>query len=100
MVFLNKLEELFKFYLETRKINTFDALVDEVVKLQFLESLDQTLRSFVEIRTPATAKMAAETANLTFETKAVDFSKKAKFDNKFKNNGNINSNGSIKWHIG
>ena len=33
MIFLNKLEELFKFYLETRKIDTFDALVDEVVKL-------------------------------------------------------------------
>ena len=48
MIFLNKLEELFKFYLETRKFDTFDALVDEVVKLQFLESLDPTLRSFVE----------------------------------------------------
>ena len=95
MIFLNTLEELLKFYLETRKINTFYALVDEVLKLQFLESLDPTLRSFVEIRTPATAKMAAETANLTFETKAVDFSKKGKFDNKFKNNGNFNSNGPM-----
>ena len=93
MIFLNKLEELFKFYLETRKIDTFDAFVDEVVKLQFLKSLDPTLRSFVEIRTPATAKMAAETANLAFETKAVDFSKNGKFDNKLKNNGNFNSNG-------
>ena len=63
-----------------------------VLKLQFLESLDPTLRSFVEIRTPATAKMAAETVNLAFETKAVDFSKKGKFDNQFKNNGNLNWN--------
>ena len=38
MIFLNKLEKLFKFYLETRKIDTFDALVDEVVKLQFFWS--------------------------------------------------------------
>ena len=89
MIFWNKLEELFKFDLETRKIDTFDALVDEIVKLQFLESLDPTLSSFVEIRTPATAKMAAEITNLAFETKAVDFSKMGKFDNKFKNNRNL-----------
>ena len=92
MIFLNKLEELFKFHLETQKIDIFDALVDEVVKLQFLESLDPTLRSFVEIRTPAINKMAAKTTNLTFETKSVDFSKKGKFDNKLKTNINFNSN--------
>ena len=48
MTFLNKLEELFKFYLEKRKIDTFDAFVDELVKLQFLESLDPAVRSFLE----------------------------------------------------
>ena len=70
-------------------------MVDEIVKLQFLESLDSTLRSFVEIRTPATAKMAAEAANLAFEIKAVDFNKKGIFDNKFQNNRNFNTNGSL-----
>ena len=65
MIFLNKLEELFTFYLETRKIDIFDALVDEVVKLQLLKSLNLTLRSFEEIRTPAFAQMAVEAANLT-----------------------------------
>ena len=90
MIFLNKLDELFKFYLETRKIDTFNALVDEIVKFQFLKSLDPTLRSFVEIHTPATAKIAAETANLAFETKVIDFSKEGNFDNKFKNNRNFN----------
>ena len=49
-ILLNKLEKLFKFYLETQKIDIFDALVDVVVKLQFLKSLDPTLGSFVEIR--------------------------------------------------
>ena len=43
MIFLNRLEELFKFYLEIRKMDTFYALVDEVVILQSLESLDPTL---------------------------------------------------------
>ena len=46
----------------------------------------------MKIRTPATGKMAAETANLAFETKAVDISKRVKFYNTFKNNGNFNSN--------
>ena len=92
MIFLNKLEELFKLYFETRKIDTFDALVDEAV----LESLDPTLRAFVEIRTPATAKMAAEAVNLAFKTKAVDFNKKGKFDKKFQNNRNFNT----KWTFG
>ena len=36
-IFLNKVEELCKFYLETQKIDTFAALVNEVVNLQFLE---------------------------------------------------------------
>ena len=49
----------------------------------------------MEIRTPATAKMAAEAANLAFETKAVDFNKKGKFDNKFQNNRNFNTNGPL-----
>ena len=43
MIVLNKLEKLFKFYLEIRKMDTFYALVDEIVKLQSLESLDPTL---------------------------------------------------------
>ena len=49
----------------------------------------------MENRTPATTKMAAEVANLAFETKVVNFSKKGKFDNTNKNNGNLNSNGPL-----
>ena len=57
---LNKLEELIEFYSDNRNIDSFDALVDEMVKLQLVETLNPGIHSFVEARTPATAKMAAE----------------------------------------
>ena len=44
----------------------------------------------MEIHIPATAKMAAEAVNLCLEAKMVNFSKKEKYDNKFKNNRNFN----------
>ena len=87
LTFLNKLEELFQFYFESRNINSIDALVDDMVKLQFVETLIPGVRSFVEARTPASAKMAAEAANLLFETNSVDFRANCKWDHKLKNNG-------------
>ena len=76
LTFLNRLEERYKFYLESRKIDSFYALFDEIVKLQFLESLDSGVRSFVEARTPATAKIIAEAANIAYETLAVNYGRK------------------------
>jgi hypothetical protein len=67
-MFLNKLSEMHKYYVDSMTINTLEKLVEQNILEQFLQGLPQNVRQFVESRQAKTPKDAAEMADLHFET--------------------------------
>jgi hypothetical protein len=67
-LFLNRLQELQSYDMESKQLDTFEKLRDDVLLQQFLSSLQPSVRHFVECRMPSTDAQAAEFADLCVET--------------------------------
>ena len=67
-LFLNKLREMMKYFVESKEIDSLDKLMEQMIIEQFLAGLPPFERQFVECRQPETALKAAELADLQFET--------------------------------
>ena len=86
-LFLNKLKETLKYFMEAKEVDTLDKLVEQVLLEQFLDGLPPVVRQFVEARQPSTAVQAAELADLQFETQQ-SVHPKAQYNNRWpKGNG-------------
>jgi hypothetical protein len=70
-MFLNRLVEYRKFYLQSRNIVDFDALKHDVLMNCFMSSLNDDVVEFVRGRQPSTAGEAAAAADLCYSVKSM-----------------------------
>ena len=68
-LFGNRLRDLLKFYLESKSITQFDALIEDLLFNQFLDSLDKVpdVKRFVLERNPTDLKTACDFADLFYD---------------------------------
>lgn len=66
--FVTRIKENFAYYLQAKGITTFQHLMDDMVLEQYLLTLSDAEKCFVECRKPDTAEKAAEMAQLHYET--------------------------------
>ena len=62
VLFLNRMTESHKYYVESKKLNAYETLRDDVIMQQFLSAIDSDTREFVELREPESAARAAQMA--------------------------------------
>ena len=67
VLFLRRLTEMQRYFLQAKEIDSFDKLVDEEILEQFIESLSPAVREFVVSRQPDKPSRAAELADLCFQ---------------------------------
>ena len=74
-LFSNRLRDLLRFYLDSKSITQFDALVEDLIFIQFLDSLDKVpdVKKFVLERNPANVKAACEFADLFYDVSKSKF---------------------------
>jgi hypothetical protein len=68
-MFLNRLAEYQSFYLQSRSIEDFDKLKDDMLLNYFMHSLKDNVVEFVKSRQPQTANEAAASADLCYSVK-------------------------------
>ena len=66
-MFLTNLREMMERYLDSKNINTFEALKEDYLREQYLSSLKDNVRSFVISKKPASALECAQMSDLWYE---------------------------------
>ena len=70
VLFLNRMTESHNYYVESKKLNAYETLRDDVIMQQFLSAIDSDTREFVELREPESAARAAQMADLFSESRS------------------------------